>query len=137
MPSLQITPEVTSYLAQMQTVFGSVSSLPDSSSPFKVTDVSQVTDAQIKASEASLAQIQSALDQLKALKPPAELAAFQEALITGITSEIDIGSKAIDALKNKDQAALDAAKAESDKLDAQMNSILDQLTPLMGGTATS
>ena len=56
----------------------------------------------------------------------------------GIESSIDIAGKAIDALKDKDQAAYDAAKAEAAALDAQMETILEQLVPLMmGGTATS
>ena len=136
-PSVQATPELTSYLAQIQVVFATVASLADSADPTKIADASQVTDAQIKAAEAALAEIRTALDQLKALKPPAELAAFQAALVAGIATEVDIVSKAIDALKNKDQAALDAAKASASQLETQMSAILDQLLPLMGGTPTS
>ena len=137
-PSIQMTPELTAYLTQMQTVFGGLQSLPDTSNPLKVADISKVTDADIQTYDAALAQIKTALDGMKALKPPAELAAFQETLVQAIQSEIDIAGKAIDALKNKDQAAFDAAKADSDKLDAQMNTLLEQLVPLMtGGTATT
>lgn len=137
-PSIQMTQELAAYLAQMQTLFGSLMSMPDTSNPLAITDVTKVTDAQIQTYEEALTQTKGALDGLKALKPPAELAAFQETLVGLIASEIDIATKAIDALKSKDQAAFDAAKAESEKLAAQMTAIFEQLAPLlMGGTATS
>ena len=108
-PSL--TPELTAYLAQMQTLFSGLESMPDTSNPLVVTDISKVTDADIQAYQAALAQMKTALDGLKGLKPPAELASFQEALVNGIASEIDIAGKAIDALKSKDQVAFDEAKS--------------------------
>ena len=135
-PSL--TPELTAYLTQMQTLFAGLKSMPDTSNPLAVTDISKVTDADIQTYQAALDQMKTALDGLKNLKPPAELASFQDALVTGIASEIDIAGKAIDALKSKDQVAFDEAKTASDALETQMNTILDQLVPLMmGGTATS
>ena len=133
-----MTPELTAYLGQMQTLFAGFEALPETSDPMEVADISKVTDADIKAYEAAVAQMNTALDGLKDLKPPAALAAFQDALVKGIESSIDIAGKAIDALKDKDQAAYDAAKAEAAALDAQMETILEQLVPLMmGGTATS
>lgn len=135
-PSL--TPELTAYLTQMQTLFAGLDALPETSDPMAVTDISKVTDADIKAYETALDQMKTALKGLKDLKPPAEIAAFQDALVKGIESSIDIAGKAIDALKDKDQAAFDAAKADADALDAEMETILEQLVPLMmGGTATS
>ena len=117
-PSL--TPELTAYLTQMQTLFAGLDALPETSDPMAVTDISKVTDADIKAYETALDQMKTALNGLKDLKPPAEIAAFQDALVKGIESSIDIAGKAIDALKDKDQAAFDAAKADADALDAEM-----------------
>jgi hypothetical protein len=138
LPSIQMTPEIETYIQQMTAVFGSLQSLPEEDKPFSITDISQVTDAQIKTFEDAMTQMKAALEGLKALKPPADLAPFQEALTSLVSNSIDIGGKALDAMKNKDQAAFDAAKAESDKLETQMTSILAAIMPLMmGGTATS
>ncbi len=136
-PSITMTPELTAYLAQMQSLFGSFAAMPDEADPFSVTDISQVTDAQIQAAEAALAQIKTAVEGLKKLQPPAELKAFQDTLVSAIESELSIGAKAIQALKDKDATALAAAKAESDKLDAQMSSMIEQLAPLIMGTMTT
>jgi hypothetical protein len=137
-PSIQMTAELTAYLGQMQTLFAGLSSIPDSEDPLKISDVSKVTDAQIATAEKAMEQIKTALAGLKDIKAPAELAAFHETLSNAITGELAVAAKAIQALKDKNQAAFDAAKAEGDKLEAQLNTALEQLVPLMmGGTPTS
>jgi hypothetical protein len=137
-PSIQMTADVTAYLQQMQTVFGSMQSLPDAANPLKITDVSTVTDAQIKSFEQTVAQMKSSLDGLSKITPPAGLATFQRTLATALQGLYDAATKAVQALKSKDQAAFDAAKAESDKVTTQMQSVLESLVPLMmGTTATS
>jgi hypothetical protein len=138
MPSIQMTPEIQAYAQQLTAWAATLQSLPDSADPLQFTDVSQVTDAQVAAGEAGVKQIRTAVDQLKAITPPAELAQFQTLLANAILSEADIAERALDAIKNKDQAAFDAAKADGDKLEEQMNGLFDSLMPLlMGGTATS
>lgn len=137
-PSIEMTPDVQTYLGQLTVAMGSLQALPDSTDPFKM-DPATVTDAQIASSNDALAQVQKALDALKALTPPDSLKTIHETLVNAFSSEIDVAKKAIEALKNKDQAALTAAKAESDKIDQQMTDFFNQLVPMMSGgtTATS
>jgi hypothetical protein len=136
--SIQMTADVQAYLAQMQTLFGSLQSVSGSASPLDIKDVSTVTDAQIQGAEAMLAQMKTALDGMSKLQPPAALASFHQTLAATIQKLYDDASKAITALKAKDQAAFDAAKADSDKVVAEMENSLQQLIPLMmGGTTAS
>ena len=137
-PSLQMTPEVQAYVQKMQQWGLALASIPETDDPLKITDVSKVTDAQISAAEAVSSQAHAALDQLKAIVPPAALAALQQSLVTIISGAVEATDKAIDALKKKDSAAFAAAKTQADALETQMDTLFQSLTPLlMGGTATS
>lgn len=138
LPSLQMTPEVQTYLQHMQQWLTALNSISSTDDPLKITDVSKVTDAQITAAEAVASKAHAALDQLKAITPPAALAAVHQSLVTLISGAADLTDKAIAALKKKDQAALTAVEAQANQLEAQMNSLFQSLLPLlMGGTATS
>jgi hypothetical protein len=137
-PSIQMTPEVQTYLQQMQQWTVALNSISRTDDPLKITDASKVTDAQITAAEAIATKARAALDQLTAIKPPAAFAAVHQSLVTLISSAADLTDKAIDALKKKDQAALSAVEAQANQLETQMNSLFESLLPLlMGGTATS
>jgi hypothetical protein len=137
-PSLQMTPEVQTYLQQMQQWAAALNAISSTDDPLKITDASKVTDAQITAAEAVASKAHAALDQLKAITPPAALAAVHQSLVTLISSAADLTDKAIDALKKKDQAALTAVEAQANQLENQMNSLFESLAPLlMRGATTS
>jgi hypothetical protein len=138
LPSLQMTPELQAYIQQMQTWAGALDVLPSADDPLLITDLSEVTDVQVKAAEAFATAAHGALDQLKAIKPPAEVAALQESLISALSSEVDATDKAVQALRSKDQAMLDAAIAESGQLESQWEGLMDSLESLLtGGTPAS
>ena len=141
LPSIQVTPEVQTYLQQMQawlTAMAKITPEDAADDPLKITDVSKVTDAQVGTAETMAAQAHAALDQLNAITPPAALTAFQQMLVSIISSAVDATDKTVAALKDRDQAALDAARARGDQLEAQLTSLMEELAPLlMGGTATS
>jgi type IV pilus biogenesis protein CpaD/CtpE len=137
-PSIEMTADVQAYIAQMQTFATALSAIPDADDPLNITSVSGVTDAQITAAEAISTQAHAALDQLKAITPPASLKQLHDGLTQLIATAVDATDKAISALKSKDQAALDAAIAQAKTMDSQMNSMFESLAPLlMGGTPTS
>jgi hypothetical protein len=139
LPTLQMTAEVQAYMQQMQAWAVTLQSVaPEGGDPLNVTDISKVTDAQVTAAEGMAAQAHKALDGLKAIKAPAELAAFHQALVGVIASAVDATDKGVQALQKRDQALFDAAKAQMDQIDTQMGSLMETLMPLlMGGTTTS
>jgi hypothetical protein len=131
LPSLQMTPAVQAYIKQMQAWANTLDLLPEADDPLSITDASDVTDAQVKAGEAFATAARGDLDQLKAIKPPAEAAAFQETLITALSGEVDATDKALQAVQNKDQAMLDAAVAQGDQLESQWGGLMDSLSSLL------
>jgi hypothetical protein len=133
LPSLQITPELQAYIEKMQVFAASLQVLPAADDPLSVTDASEVTAAQVTAGEAFATMAHGALDQLKAIQPPAEVAAFHENLIVVLLAEVNATDKAAQALRNKDQAMLDAAKAESGQLEMQWSGLMDSLQSLLSG----
>lgn len=113
-------------------------SVPSEGDSLEVTDVAKVTDAQVQAAVAVATQAHAALDQLKAIKPPAEMVAFQASLVTLISGAVDLTDKAVQALQKKDQSGLDAAKTQADQLESQLTGLMTSLMPLLlGGTPTS
>jgi hypothetical protein len=137
-PTLQMTPEVQAYIQAMQVWSAALQSIPDAGDPLSITDVSKVTDDQIKAAEGIQTQAHAALDQLKAIKAPAALEAFQNSLVSIISTAVDATDKAVDALKTKSQEKLDAAIAQVNGIEDQLGTLMGSLMPLlMGGTATS
>ena len=138
LPSLPMTPEAQDYIKQMQAWADALDLLPQADDPLSTTDVSEVTDEQVQTAAAFAATAHGALDQLKAIKPPANLAAFQESLTTALSGEVDATDKALQALRNKDQAMLDAAIAQSDQLGSQWGGLMDSLDSLLtDGTPAS
>jgi hypothetical protein len=138
LPSLQMTQAVQAYIKQMQAWGDALDVLPQGDNPLSVTKVSEVTDAQVKAAEAFATAAHGALAQLKAIKPPAEIAAFQETLTTALSSQLDATDKAVQALRTKDQALLDAAIAQGDQLSPQWSALMDSVQSLLtGGTPSS
>jgi hypothetical protein len=140
-PSVPTTPEVQTYINQMRAwsaTMAKITPADAANDPLKIADVSKVTDAQVSTAETMATQAHAALDELKAIIPPASLAAFQQMLVSLISSAVDETDKMVAALKNRDQSALDAARAQGDRLEAQLTSLMETLAPLlMGGTATS
>ena len=137
----RMTPELQAYLQHMQAwsaVMAKITPADAADDPLKITNVSKVTDAQVSMAEAMATQAHAALDQLRVITPPPALTAFQQMLVSLISGAVDATDKTVKALKNRDQAALDAARAEGDRLEAQLTSLMETLAPLlMGGTATS
>ena len=133
LPSLQMTPELQAYVQKMQVFAAALQVLPAADDPLSVTDASEVTAAQVKAGEAFATMAHGALDQLKAINPPAEVAAFHENLGTVLLAEVNATDKAAQALRNKDQATLDAAKAQSGQLEMQWSGLMESLQSLLSG----
>ena len=63
------------------------------------------------------------LDKLRALKPPGEDEATLNKAYDLIEQQIGLALKASEALKNQDQAAIEKASAEIDKLNAEADQI--------------
>jgi hypothetical protein len=138
LPPLQMTPEVQTYIKQMQVWADALDLLPQADDPLSITSVSKVTDEQVQAAAAFAIMAHGALDQLKAIKPPAEVAAFQESLTTALSSQVDATDKAAQALRNRDQAMLDAAITQGDQLELQWSELMDSVQSLLtGGTPAS
>ena len=133
LPSLQMTPAVQAYIKQMQAWADALDLLPQASDPLSITSVSTVTDEQVQAAAAFATMAHGALDQLKTIKPPAEVAAFQESLTTALSSQVDATDKAAQALRNKDQAMLDAAIAQGDQIELQWSALMDSVQSLLTG----
>ena len=133
-----MTPEVLAYIKQMQAWADALDLLPQADDPLSITSVSKVTDEQVQAAAAFAIMAHGALDQLKAIKPPAEVAAFQESLTTALSSQVDATDKAAQALRNKDQAMLDAAIAQGGQIELQWSALMDSVQSLLtGGTPAS
>jgi hypothetical protein len=100
--------------------------------PTSVSDVSKVTSADLQAATAFVTAMHSALDKLKAIKPPAEIAGPHQKLVDAITSLVAATDKSMQALQDKDQAALVAAQSDASALSEQILTLLGELQTQLG-----
>jgi hypothetical protein len=136
--SLEMTPELQAYLQQLETWAATLETPGAENESLDITDISQVTDAQVQAAEAVQKQTHAALDGLKAIEPPAQLKSLHDNLVGILASGVEAVDKAVEALKKKDQAMFDTAKAQMDQIGSQMEGLFESMASLlMGGTPTS
>lgn len=117
------SPEVRAYAQQLVAWGIALEQIPDSVA-LSTTHISKVTHAQLKAAEAYATAVHQALDKLKAIEAPAEAAAIQKSLITDFSGVVNAVDKGVQALKNKDQAMLDAASAQAEKFASQISALM-------------
>jgi hypothetical protein len=132
-----LTPELKAYALQLVAWGTALQQIPQADG-FSITDISKVTAAQLKAAEAYATALHGALDQLKAIKAPAEAAVVHESLTTAFSGLVDATDNGVKALKNKDQAALDAANAQAANLVSQITQLMQSWqSSVTGGTPAS
>jgi hypothetical protein len=106
-------------------------SLPEGD-PTSVSDVNKVTGADLEAATTFVTAMHSALDKLEAIKPPAEIAGPHQKLADAITSLVAATDKSMQALQEKDQAALVAAQSDASALSEQILTLLGELQTYLG-----
>ena len=131
------SPELRAYALKLVAWGTALEQIPDAVA-LSTTHISKVTHAQLKAAEAYATAAHGALDKLKAIEPPAEAAAVQKTLITEFSGVVDAVDKGVQALKNKDQAMLDAASAQAEDFASQISALMQAWeSSVTGGTPTS
>jgi uncharacterized protein YcfL len=101
-------------------------------------DVTKITDAQIQADRAFLAQLHSLSDQWHAMQPPASMAAAHQKVADAFDALVTLSDKGVAAEASRDQAAYDAANAELDKLGTAFLAALEELQKAaQGGVPTT
>jgi hypothetical protein len=111
--------------------------LHTSDDPSNFTDVTTVTSAQLEAAKGYVSGLQSAIAQLKAIQPPAELADAHQEVVAGIEALAATTDKLITAAGDKDQAAFDAALTEGQAAVQALQASMEALGSLLGGATPS
>ena len=126
------SPQATSALSQYGTAMYNFAldfaSLPTGSA-LMVLDMSTVTNADVQAATAYVTALRGLLDELKAIQPPAEVAATHQKLVDAISGLLAAASKGAQALQAKDQAALSTAQSDAQPYETQITALTQELKP--------
>lgn len=131
------SPLFEQYRTEMRTFGQALADLPTTDDPSTFTDVTTVTSAHLQAAKDYVSGIQSAIAQLKAIQPPAEIADAHQAVLAGIEAVATTTDKLIVAIDNQDQAAFDAALTEGQAAVQALQASMEALGSLLGGTTPS
>ena len=131
--SLQATPTTSDYGTAMYNFALDFATLPTGSA-LMVLDMSTVTSADVQAASAYVTALSGVLDELKAIQPPAEVAATHQKLVDAMSGLLAAAGKGAQALQAKDQAALSTAQSDAQPvrnadhdLDAGVEAVLQAL----------
>jgi hypothetical protein len=98
-------------------------------SPLMVLDIGTITSADVQAATAYVTALAGALDELKAIQPPAEVAATHQKLVGAMSGLLAAATKGAQALQAKDGAALSAAQSDAQPYEAQITALTQELKP--------
>lgn len=130
-------PPIEQYRSEMRAFGQALEDLPTTDDPSYFTDVTAVSDAQLEAAQEYVSDLQSAIAQLKAIQPPAEIADAHEEVVAGIEALATTTDKLMIALENKEQAAFDAALTEGQAAVEALQGSMEALGSLLGDTTPS
>jgi hypothetical protein len=130
--SAALSPALQKYKSDMSEWAAVLQTLPEGD-PLEITDVVDTSQVDVDAAVEFASAVHGLLDQLKAVKPPAEVTPAHEKLVDVITDMIAVTDRAVEALKNKDQTAMDAAQAEKAAIEDRTGPVLEALAPFLGG----
>jgi hypothetical protein len=131
--SFQLSPAMRQYGTELSDFGMALASLPEGS-PLGITDVSKLTSAEIQAAAAYATAVHTVLDKLKAIQPPAEIAASHQKLVYAINGFVAATDKGVQALQNRDQAALSGAQSDAVTYYTQMGTSIEELRPYLSGS---
>jgi hypothetical protein len=103
--------EIRQYVAEFVPWFEANQALHASNVP---DDLSELTADDIQKAAQFVAMLHESIDQLRAMKYPEAAAAVHQKVVSAFDGAVMIVEKAFSALRNRDQAALDAVLAEED-----------------------
>jgi hypothetical protein len=105
---------------------------PDTSF-LKITDPSAATAADIKQADDASTFIHKVQDQLLAIKPPAQLAALHNMVVSAFQAEVKTMDEFISALKSKDAAKMKSAHDTLTQQGSDLTTLMNQLMAAAGG----
>ena len=129
--TLVLSPAMQQYRNEIVAFGQALASLPNGD-PTSVSDVSKVTSEDLQAGTAFVTAMHSAIDKLKAVQPPPELAAVHQQLVDAVSGLAAVTDKSLQALQGKDQAALSAAQSEGKPLASKILTLLQGLQSQLG-----
>jgi hypothetical protein len=129
--TVALSPALQQYKSDMSQWAAIFETLPEGD-PTEITDVIDTSQVDVDAAVQFAAAVHGLLDQLKAIQPPAEIAATHQKLVDVIADLVAATDKAVDALKNKDQAAMDAVLADKAAIEDRAGPVFESLTPFLG-----
>ena len=129
--SVQLSPAMQKYRTEILAFGQALVSLPNGD-PTSVSDVSEVTSEDLQAATAFVTAMHGAVDKLKTIQPPPEIAAVHKQLVDAVSGLAAVTDKSMQALKDKDQAALSAAQSEGKPLAAKILTLLQGLQSQLG-----
>lgn len=129
--SVQLSPAMQQYRTEILAFGQALVSLPEGD-PTSVSDVSKVTSEDLQAATAFVTAMHGAVDKLKAVQPPPELAAVHQKLMDATSGLAAVTDKSMRALQDKDQAAQSAAQSDGTTLAAQILTLLQGLQTQLG-----
>lgn len=121
------------YPTQMLAFGKALAALPVTDDPSNFTDVAAITAGQLKAAKQYVAGIHKAVDQLKAVKPPAGIADAHAKVVAQMDALAAATDKLMTAALTKDQAGFDAAQAEGQAAVQALQTAMEELRTAMGG----
>ena len=131
-PSTGTATEIQQYLTAIGAWGTAFNNAPETSF-LKITDPTVVTAADIKQADDASVFIHKVQEQLLAIKPPAQLAALHNAVVSAFQAEVTTMDEFIGALKSKDAAGMKSAAATLAQQGSDLTSVISQLMAAAGG----
>jgi len=128
--SVALTPELQAYANELEAFVSAFDSAPDTSF-LRITDPAAATAADIQQADTASTFVHKLLDQLVAIKPPAQVAALHTKLVGVFQAEVKAMDDFISALKNKDAAAMKIATDKGKQASADLFQVSRELDPYM------
>ena len=128
------SPPFEQYSTEMRDFGQALADLPTTDDPSTLTDVTAVTSELLQAAKDYVAGIHSAIAQLEAIQPPAEITGAHQEVVAGIEALAATTDKLISAIEDRDQAAFDAALTEGQAAVQALQASMEALGSLLGGT---
>ena len=132
--TIAMTPDVVKYVADFMAWTNAIQGIASQLGGLEMArDVTKISAADLKAAEASVAVVHKFADQLRRIKAPAVVAAVHQKVVAGFDDLVAILDKELRAMRNKDQAGVEAAMAEGEAQTAFANA-MEEWSLLLAGT---
>jgi hypothetical protein len=124
--------ELQQYAAAL-TAWGAAFDNPPDTSFMNITDPTTATAADIAQADTASTFIHKIQDQLAAIKPPAQLAAVHNKMVSAFQTEVASMDEFITALKSKDAAKMKSAHDAGVQHANDLTPLLNELMAAIGG----